>query len=77
MKSTIKVEKECTGYQYTGENDDDRSNWSVETGYQYGHIYLTPPDEEADLEEFKAFAKAILAACKDMKAASKCNREEI
>ena len=42
----------------------------------YGHIYLNQPDEGADLEEFKAFAKAILAACKDMKAAIKCNRED-
>lgn len=70
----MKIERECTGYVYTCEDDNDRSKWSVETDYKNVLIYVTDPAEDCDLEGFVAFGKAIVTAAKDMKREMKDNR---
>ena len=69
------IERECSGYIYTGEADDEREKWQIETDYRFNRIYLTSPmDEDADLIEFEAFARALQKACRDMRQELKTNR---
>lgn len=73
----MKIERECTGYKYTGATDDNRENWQVETDYINGKIYYTSPDEDADLKEARAFGRAIVHAVADMKREMNDNRFDV
>ena len=57
------IKKEMTGYRYTEEGKD----FTVETSYQYGHIYLHPPTEDDDIASIEKFGVAIRMAVKDLK----------
>lgn len=73
----MKIEKECTGYTYTSVDDDDRSDWKVETSYMYETLYLNEPSEGSDIADFAAYGRAICKACRDMKRDMKDNRFEV
>ena len=73
----MKIERECNGYTYTGENDDDRSNWQVTTDYINSKVYIDMPGEDEELDEIKAFGKAIVKAVADMRRENKDNRFEV
>jgi hypothetical protein len=69
----VKIEREAVGYKYTDETDSDRSEWDVTTDYINDKIYLEAPDED-DLVAMAAFGKALVKACRDMKAEKFNNR---
>ena len=73
----IAIEKECTGWKYTGENDEDRSKWDVMTDYVYGKVYLNSPSDDTDIDQIEAFGRAVVKACKDMRREIKDNRHEV
>ena len=73
----MKIERECNGYTYTDKSDDDRDCWKVETDYMHSKVYLTPPDDGADLAVITAFGRAIVKACRDMRKETKYNRFDV
>ena len=73
-----KIEKECTGYMYTGVTDNNRQVWSVTTDYINDKIYLSEPSDDQDLGQIKAYGQAIVKAVGDMRRENNGgNRQEI
>lgn len=58
-----KKRKQCAGYVYTYGDDD----WSVTTDYINDNIYLSVPNDDADIKSIEEFGKAIIRAVADMK----------
>jgi len=57
------TQKKVSGYMYAS----DGTEWSVETDYRHGKIYLSAPHCETDLTEIKEFGQAIITAVQDMR----------
>lgn len=74
---SIGIDKECSGYKYTDGSGENGDGWSVTTDYLNDNIYQNAPDDEADVDVIRAYAKALARACTDMKADMKGNVEEI
>ena len=55
--------KKIIGHQYT----DTNSDFSVETDYLNGKIYLTPPELDDDLEGIDKFGIAVRIAVQDFR----------
>ena len=55
------VKKKCAGYYYEVDGED----WSVNTDYQNGKIYLSGPVCDDDICAIENYGKAILRAVKD------------
>ena len=58
------IRKKCAGYYYYAANEED---WSVNTDYQNGKIYLSGPTDDEATETIENYGKAILRAVKDFR----------
>lgn len=58
-----KMKVESSGYHYSVGDED----WSVETDYFNGRIYLSGPCDDGDLSAIENYGRAIIQAAKDMK----------
>ena len=62
MKERITNDKKkCSGYHYS----EDGGEWSVDTDYINGNIYLSEPNNDGDICAIENYGKAILRAVKD------------
>ncbi len=55
------IRKKCAGYYYEVNGEE----WSVNTDYQNGKIYLSGPVDDGDIDAIENYGKAILRAVKD------------
>jgi len=57
------IRKKCAGYSYTANGEE----WSVNTDYQNGKIYLSGPVDDEFIDSIENYGKAILRAIKDFR----------
>lgn len=57
------IRKKGSGYNYS----EDYKDWSVNTDYLNGNIYLSEPAEDDDIDAIENYGKAITRAVKDFR----------
>ncbi len=57
------IRKKCAGHNYA----EDERDWSVNTDYLNGNIYLSEPTDDSDIDAIENYGKAILRAVKDFR----------